>query len=98
MIDYLNYFNPILDFVIKLSIVFGITLLGYFYWGIRNLDREIEELNKKFENRRGALRQQTMMRTFHDARLEQAKKEKEETIAPLERERQRLLSKIPFLR
>ena len=98
MIDYLNYFNPILDFVIKLSIVFGITLLGYFYWGIRNLDREIEELNKKFENRRGALRQQTSLRSIHDGRMEYARREMDEAIAPLERKRQRLLSKIPFLK
>ena len=64
MISYISYINPVLDFIIKVSIIFGVAILGYFYWKIRSLDREIEALSKKFEKTRGEMRKIELKKHF----------------------------------
>ena len=94
----LNYINQILDFLIKLSIISGIISLGYFYWKIRSLDGKIERLSTEFEKKRVEIRSRPVTMSTIDGQIQNEKIKMDETIAPLERERQRLLSKIPFLK
>ena len=94
----LSYINQILDFLIKLSIISGIIILCYFYWKIRSLDRKIEELNNNFEKKRSGIRSRPVAMPVIDRQIENEKLKMEEVIAPLEREKQRLLLKIPFLK
>lgn len=94
----ISFINEILDLIIKISIIFGISLLCYFYWKIKNLDIKIEKLNKEFEKKRGEIRLQTIEMHFIDSQTANEKRKFDETIAPLERERLRLLSKIPFIK
>lgn len=94
----LSYINQILDFFIKLSIISGIVILCYYYWKIRGLDGEIESLNRNFEKKRAEIRSRPVAMPVIDRQTQSEKLKMDEVIAPLERERQRLLSKIPFLK
>jgi len=90
--------NNILDLIIKVSIVSGIFLLIYFYWKIRILNTKIENLIKDFEIKRNKIRQEPIAMPHIDLQTENEKRKMEEAINPLERERKRLLTKIPFLK
>jgi len=92
--------NEILDLIIKIIIISGIIILIIFYWKIKILDTEIERLNKNFENERNSRRGRGVgiPEEIINGQIEQLNKEKNEKINPLERERTRILSKIPFLK
>jgi len=94
----LSCINQILDFFIKLSIISGIVILCYYYWKIGGLNGEIERLNRNFEKKRVEIRSQPITMSSIDGQTQSEKRKIDEAIAPLERERQRLLSKIPFLK
>ena len=89
-----------LDLVIKSTIVVGIITLLCVYLRIQWLDRKIEYLHKTFEKARDGHRGQGrgMTQPFIDLQIAQLATDSDEKIAPLERKRQRLLSKIPFLK
>ncbi|OGI94811.1 hypothetical protein A3A03_01565 [Candidatus Nomurabacteria bacterium RIFCSPLOWO2_01_FULL_40_18] len=96
----ISYINEILDLITKLIPILSVFLLGYFYWKIRIIDREIERLNKNFEGERNNKRGQGrgIPETIINGQIEELKKVKNETVAPLEREKHRLLTKIPFIK
>lgn len=92
--------NEILDLIIKTSIVFGIVCVCYSYFRLLVLDQKIEKLNKKFESQRDGLIGQGrgIEEEIINGQIEELNKEKIKKIDPIERERNRLLSKIPFLK
>ena len=96
----ISYINEILDFIIKLSIVFGIGLLIYLYRKIIVLDKKIVKINKKFEDERNSKRGQGrgIPLEIIDGQIAELTRVYSEDISPLERERNRLLSKIPFIK
>ena len=95
-----NNINQILDLFIKLGIVIGIVFSIYFYCKIGTLNSKIERENNKFEEESKKLRGQGrgIQEDIINRQIDELRKNKDDTIAPIERERQRLLSKIPFLK
>lgn len=83
--------NQVLDFIIKSSIVLGLVLVVIFY-------TKIEKYEKEFEKGRNERRGQAIVEEIINRQIAELEKTKNEKVAPLERERQRLLSKIPFLK
>ena len=98
MIEYISYTNKILQFIINIAIIWGIFYLIYYYFKIRQLDSVIEDKNKEFEKRRDEIRKKTSLQSFIDRSIEKEEREMTEFTAPLERERKRILSKVPFLK
>ena len=96
----IDFINKILDLIIKFSVVLGIVVLGYFYCRIRILDGKIEKLNRNFEENKNNKRGQGrgIPEAIINGQIEELKKAKDENIAPLEREKNRLLLKIPFIK
>lgn len=96
----INCINEILDLIIKTSIVFGIFCLIYFYWRIMILDKKIEKINKNFEAERSNRRNEGrgIPLEIINGQINELLRIKDESISPLERERNRFLSKIPFIK
>jgi len=99
----IEYVNQIADLIIKISIIIGIALLICFYVRLRSIDLKIEQENNKFEKERDGKRGQGrgIPEEIISGQINALQKNKEELIAPLERERQRIrriISKIPFLK
>ena len=93
-----SFINQILDLIIKLGIVFSISTLVYFYLKIRSIDKKIEIQNKEFEKKREEIRLQLINTVFIDGQIKTEERKKEEILAPLKRERERIISKIPFIK
>ena len=94
----LNYINQALNLIDKSSVVFVIILSICFYWKIKSIDKKIEILNKEFDKKREEIRSQPIAMPFIDGQTKTEKRNTDEAIAPLERERQRIISKIPFIK
>jgi hypothetical protein len=90
----------VLDLIIKAAIVLGLVFLVIFYIRIFCLDKRIEEYEKEFEKKRAGLRGQGrgIPEDIINRQISEVEKEKNEKNAPLTRKRQRILSKIPFLK
>lgn len=102
MIEFVNQINSILDLIIKVSIIIGIGFLAYFFIKLKFLDSEIEHKYKKFEEERDDIVKSAQGRGITteilNRQIEKLEKNKDEYAAPLERKRQRIISKIPFLK
>lgn len=102
MIECVDQINSILDLLIKVSIIIGIGFLVYFFIKLKFLDSEIERKDKKFEKERDDIvesaRGRGITTEILNRQVEKLEKDKNKHVAPLERERQRIISKIPFLK
>ena len=100
MIECVNQINSILDLIIKTSIITGISFLIYFYFKLRYLDSKIENKHKEFEKERDVIRKGAQGRGITteilNRQIEKLHKDRNESVAPLERQKQRIISKIPF--
>ena len=91
--------NQILDFVIKSSVLLGLCFVVVVYATVSYLDRDIEKHEREFEDASKARRGQAgVVESIINGQIAELEKSKNEKVAPLERKRQRLLSKIPFLK
>lgn len=102
MIENINQINSILDLVIKVSIITGILSLVYFFIKLKFLESKIESKYNKFEkdkdNALERAREGGVVEAVYNGQVEKLQKDKDESIAPLEREKQRIISKIPFMK
>jgi predicted Holliday junction resolvase-like endonuclease len=90
--------NFILELIINVAIVFGILFLVIFYHKLKLLDDKIEKRHKEFEeNRKNEYGKPTSMNILN-GRVSELKRKMDEELAPIERERERIISKIPFLK
>lgn len=94
----IEYINQILNLSINSFIVLGIGFLIYFYSKIKLLDSKIENKHREFEEKRDKQRERPVTQLSIDGQIKNLEREKEELLAPLERERKRILSKIPFIK
>lgn len=95
-ISMIEYINQILGLIINIAIISGICFLIYFYGKLRYLDSEIEKFHRNFEKDRDNIKGETL--SFVEGSKKVLEEKKNERVAPLERERQRIISKIPFLK
>lgn len=90
--------NQILEFSINAAIIVGIFFLVYFYCKLRSLDSKIESTYKDFEKKRDNLGGEGVTTEIRNRQIDSLEKDKNKAVAPLERERQRIISKIPFIK
>ena len=92
--------NNFLELVINIAIVVGIIFLTYYYLKLRDLDLKIESIHRKFERESAGKRGQGngTPESIINGQIDQLKRERDETLAPFSRERERIISKIPFLK
>lgn len=92
--------NEILVLVINISIVVGIFFLVYFYIFLNCLDKEIESIIKEHEKNQRAREKnpEGMTAGALDSELLRFEKLHKEKIDPLKRKRERIISKVPFLK
>ena len=86
--------NELSSLIINILILIGIGFLVYFYCVLKNIDSKIETK----QNRRDEERKRTTLQSFMDKRIAKLETDRSEFIAPLERKKQRILSKIPFIK
>lgn len=98
MIKYVNYANSVFELIINIAIIFGIFILALFYWKLSRIEKEIEKILTSSEKEREIIKNQGETIRFVNGNLENEKIKKQEQILPLERKRDRILSKIPFLK
>lgn len=96
----LSNINEILDLLIKSGIVIGIIISIYFFCRISSLSSRSEKINEKFEKDRNSLRGQGrgIPEAIINDQTKELEKRRNEKIAPLERERQRLISRMLFFK
>lgn len=94
----IDCFNQILGLIINIAIISGICSLIYFYWRVKSLDSRIEKFHHNFEKDRDLSRVRHVPMPFIDKEINMLSKKMDEGVAPLDRERQRIISKIPFLK
>ena len=90
--------NELSSLIINILILIGIGFLVYFYCVLKNIDSKIETKQREFENRRDEEGKRTTLQSFMDKRIAKLETDRSEFIAPLERKKQRILSKIPFIK
>lgn len=95
-------YKSILELIINLVIIIGTGFLFYFYLRLKHIDSKIKELNGDFEQKRDAQRNRNIgtgiTTSIQEGQIAKLQGEKDEKIAPLERERQTIISKIPFIK
>ncbi|MDP3661619.1 MAG: hypothetical protein Q8R17_02105 [bacterium] len=104
----ITYINLILDFFIKLSVTLGIFFLISKYFRVKKIDKEIKKYNEKFEKVRNnyplvfVKRSSPATSSAYDSTNEDIVKELEQKrdleINPLQKERDNIISIIPFLK
>ena len=90
--------NFILELIINVAIIFGILFLVIFYYKLKILDEKIEKRHKEFEEGRKREYERPVSKDILNGRVSELKRKMDEEIAPIERERERIISKIPFLK
>jgi len=98
MIECINQVNHVLGFIINIAIIAGICFLMYFYFKLRSLDSKIEAIYKNFERSRDGLGGEGVTTEIRRRQIDSLGEERKKSVAPLERERQRIISKIPFIK
>ena len=98
MIERINQINQMLGFIINVAIIIGICVLIYFYYKLRSLDSKIEVIYKEFEKRRDGLGGEGVTTERRNRQIDNLEKNRNKTTASLERKRQRIISRIPFLK
>lgn len=98
MIEYINQINRILGFIINVAIIVGICFLIFFYYKLRSVESKIEAIHKAFEGGRDGLGGEGVTTEIRNRQIASLEKDRNKATAPLERERQRIISKIPFLK
>jgi transcription elongation factor GreA-like protein len=98
----LEQINLALDTIIKVTVVLGAIYLLWQFCKAKKLEIEIEAIYAKFEEDMDTILNNTknrgIERNFIDAQVVAKEKERDSAIAPLERRRQQILSRIPFLK
>ena len=92
------YINNIFELAINIAIVSGVFILIFFYWKLNKIEIEIEKILMFSKERREVIRKQGETIGFVEGNLVIEEQKTQEQIAPLKRERERILSKIPFLK
>lgn len=98
MIKHVNYANSIFELIINIAIIFGIFILALLYWKLSRIEKEIEKILTSSEKEREIIKKQGETMRFVNGNLDNEKIKTQEQISPLERKRDRILSKIPFLK
>ena len=100
--EMINRANNFLELIINAVIVIGIIKLACFYWRLKRIDLKIEVAQKDFEQKRNTIRRENAERgipeKIMDSQINQFKIKTDEYLAPLIRERERIVSEIPFLK
>lgn len=94
----LDVINQILELIINVAIVTGICFLLYFYCKLRSLDSKIEAVHNAFEEDRDGLGGEGVTTEIRKRQIDRLEEDRKKSVAPLERERERIISKIPFLK
>jgi hypothetical protein len=94
--------NFILEFIINIAILLGLGLLAYLFFRLRSIDSDIENKYKLFEKDRKEKidtgKREGVVEDVVNGQIEKLQKDLDISIAPLKRERERIISKIPFLK
>lgn len=90
--------NQVLELIINMAVVFGIGVLAYLYFKIRMIDSEVEEIEIEFEKRRDLAQGRHVPMGAINGEIANLRRKKDERLAPLIRARQRIVSKIPFIK
>lgn len=92
--------TEILNFIILLVAVITSALLLVLYLKMRSVENKIEKIHQDFEETVNGLRGQGrgITETIINNQIAELANERDKKVAPLEREKQRLLAKIPFLK
>lgn len=98
MIEFINQVNQILELIINSAIIVGIFFLIFFYCRLKSLDSKIESAHKDFEEKRDNLGGEGVTTEIRNRQIDRLEDDRKKSVAPLERERQRIISKIPFLK
>lgn len=90
--------NEILSLVINSTIVVGIILLVYFYYKLTKIDSKIEKINLLYEKKVDQSYKRGGVREIIENEIECFKKDRDVQLAPIEREKDYIIKKIPFLK
>lgn len=94
----IEYTSQILELIIGAATLIGVGFLVYFFIKLRYVNAKIESVHRSFEEKRDSKRNQKIPIEYINSQIDQLEKEKAEIIAPLERERQIIISTIPFIK
>lgn len=97
-IECIDQINKILGFIINVAIITGICFLIFFYYKLRCVELKIESIHNEFEKRRDGLGGEGVTTEIRNRQIDSLEKDRDKAIAPLERERQRIITKIPFIK
>lgn len=94
--------NYLLEFFINAAIFTGICLLVYFYFKLNSLDKKIENEYAKFERKKkecnDVAKNEGISEVVYSNQVKRLQKELDESTGSYKREKDRIISKIPFLK
>lgn len=94
----IDFILKILDLIIKLSAVAGILFVSYSYCRVSDIERQIDNIRKPFDNDIKDIISRTMsIDTRHNA-IKTQEQNRSVALSHLRIKRKRILSKIPFLK
>lgn len=98
MITCIVQVNHVLEFIINVAIIIGVCFLIYFYCRLRFIESKIEAAYKNFERSRDGLGGEGVKTEIRNRQIDRLEEDRKKCVDPLERERQRIISKIPFVK
>lgn len=90
--------NGVLELIINIAIVSGIFILIFFYCKLNTVEKKIGKIWIDSKKERELIERRGETIGYVQGELKNEEQKTQEQIAPLERERKRILSKIPFLK